>query len=215
MFELIRIVLLLLMLGITSYFDIKHREVSDKYWLIFGVLGIVIYFFDWQEHTSYDGLTIIITLITAAIMWKIFPIGKADILAFVCIGILMPTMAEFIMMPIALFAGSAVIAAISVILYNVILNTLDGYKIKLGPFYSFDEPLIRKLFAFFMIHRKRKRERFSICAENSINGNRKFCLGVKNVESEFVKDDDVFVECGTPLLPYMLAVYMFLIVAIT
>lgn len=213
MFELVRVVLLFAMLGITSYFDIKQREVSDYWWLIFGGIGAALYFFDWQEHTSYGGLTIIITLVIASLLWKFYPIGKADILAFVCIGLLVPTMSEFVMVPIALIAGGMIIAGISVISYNIILNTKDFVKMNRDPFHVFDESLIRKMVAFFMIHSKRNREKHSICAEDVIDGKRKFCLGIKNVESEFAKDG-VFVECGTPLLPCMLTVYVLLILTV-
>ncbi|QLH07108.1 prepilin peptidase [Nitrosopumilus ureiphilus] len=213
MFETVRIVLLLILLGIVSYFDIKQREVSDYWWLVFGIAGIGIYFFDWKEHFSYDILTIIITLVVASLMWKFFPIGKADILAFVCIGVLLPTLGGFIMVPIVLLAGSAVIAGISTVSYNVVLNTKDGIAMRRSPFFAFDESIIRKLLAFLMIHKKRDREKFSICAEQFIDGKKKFCLGIKNPKSEFTKDG-VFVECGVPLLPYMLAVCVLLVLAI-
>jgi len=199
------------MLVITSYFDIRSREVSDKYWLIFGLIGITIYFFDWQEHTSFDGLTIVFTLIMASLMWKFFPIGKADILALVCIVIIIPTMSEFIMVPLVVLAGGAILAGISVISYNVILNVKDGVSYKRDPFHMFDESIIRKVFALFTIHRKRDSEKFSINAEQIVKGQRKFCLGLKKAESEFAKDDVGFVECGTPTIPYMLIAFIFLI----
>ena len=210
MIELVRIVLLFTMLAITSYLDFRYREVSDKYWLFFGVAGMTIYFFDWNERTSYDVLTIIITLVMTSIMWKFFPIGKADILAILTIGILLPTISGIVMIPIALFMGASVLAGITVISYNVILNTKDRIVLKHSPFDTFDESIIRRSLAFFLIHRKRKREKFSIPAEQIINGKRKFCLGVKNVESEFT-NNYIFVESGTPLLPYMFAVYVFII----
>ena len=134
-----------------------------------------------------------------------YPIGKADILAFVCVGLLVPTISEFVMMSIALIVGGMIIAGISVIPYNVILNTKNYFNMKCDPFHSFDKSLIR-IVAFFMIHNKRNQERFTLCAEKNIDGKRKFCLGIKNTESEFAKDD-VFVECGTPLLSYMFVVY--------
>lgn len=213
MIELVRIVLLSLMLGVTSYLDIRHREVSDKCWLVFSSAGIFLYLFDFAERTLYDGLVIITTLVLASLLWKFFPIGKADILAFACIGVLLPTLGGFVMVPIVLLAGSAVIAGISTISYNVILNTKDGIAMRRSPFFTFDESIIRKVLAFFMIHRKRDREKFSISAEQFIDGKKKFRLGIKDTESEFTKDD-VFVECGTPMLPYMLAVYVLLVLAI-
>lgn len=156
-------------------------------------------------------MTIIITLVIATLLWRFYPIGKTDVLAFVCIAILVPTISEFIMMPIALFVGEVIIAGISVVSYNIILNTKDGFKMKCGPFYTFDESFIRRLFAFFMIHNKRNREKFSICAEKTVDGKRRFCLGMKNAESEFVKGNG-FVECGTPLIPYMSVVFVFLVI---
>ncbi|MGI9565954.1 MAG: prepilin peptidase [Nitrosopumilus sp.] len=68
--ESVRIILLLSMLGITSYFDVKTRMVPDVIWLIFGGIGTILYVFDYQNMTSYHVIALIMGGFVSFMIWR-------------------------------------------------------------------------------------------------------------------------------------------------
>jgi len=72
MFVYLREILCLIMLTISSYKDIKTREVDDRIWLIFSPIGIII--------------TLIITIIVSIIIYYSKFVGGADSKALISIS---------------------------------------------------------------------------------------------------------------------------------
>lgn len=44
--EPLRQIVALCMLSVASYFDMKKREVNDIVWIVFGIAGSILYFFE-------------------------------------------------------------------------------------------------------------------------------------------------------------------------
>jgi len=108
--ESIRIILLLVMLGIASYFDIRSRMIPDIIWLVFGGLGAILYVFDWNTVTSYHILTMIVTGAIALLLYLYKWTGTADVFALVSITIILPVYYEFVMVSITLLVGGFLLA---------------------------------------------------------------------------------------------------------
>ena len=67
-----QITLILSMLLISSYKDIKFREVADKLWLIFAIFGIILNFFYYLNFPSqFCNLVIFYLMITVFITQQI------------------------------------------------------------------------------------------------------------------------------------------------
>ena len=169
--EQIRIILLLLMLGIAGIFDFKTRKIPDVIWLIFGGIGTILYAWDYDKVTSYHMIAIITSIFVGVAIWRWNIAGLADCFAIITMAVILPVHYEFVMMPIVILIAASFLVVILVTLYNVSLNLSDIIRSKrLDVFSDFEtESKIKKIFAFFVIHRKRKYERFVLFAESSIS----------------------------------------------
>jgi len=220
--ELIRIILLLVMLGIAAIFDIKTRRVPDHIWIISGGFGAFLYLFDWQNTTSYDILAMITTGAIAILLWFYRVMGQADIFAMASMAAILPVYYDdLVMIPIMITLGAVMIAGIFTILYNAILNLQDWLKLKQRPFSDFDEPIYKKILAFFTVHRKRKDEKFVVLAEKKNDDNSSYKKNVRKLElSGWKKKHDLtknnmtdilgaYVEKPPPLIVYMFGITVF------
>jgi Flp pilus assembly protein protease CpaA len=84
------------MLLISSYEDIKTREISDNIWLIFSPIGIIITFIEYFlkfinfSYLIFYILSIIITIIVSIIIYYSKFVGGADSKALISISFLDP-----------------------------------------------------------------------------------------------------------------------------
>ena len=120
--ESFRIILLLSMLGIASYFDIKTRMVPDVIWLIFGGIGVILYVFDYESVTSYDFLAMIMGGFAAFMVWRWRLAGTADVFAILAITVILPVHYEFVMIPIVVLVGSFVIVGFVTLIRYIALR---------------------------------------------------------------------------------------------
>ena len=92
MFSYLRKALCLIMLMISSYEDFKTREVDDRIWLIFSLIGIIItfieYFFKYIDF-SYLILYVLSIIISIIIYYSRF-VGGADSKALITLSFLNP-----------------------------------------------------------------------------------------------------------------------------
>jgi preflagellin peptidase FlaK len=170
------------MLSISSYEDIKTREVDDRIWLIFSPIGIIItlieYFLNYIDFSYL--MLYVLSIIIAIIIYYSELVGGADSKALISISfldplnlnentihpftpiiVLMDTLITFLIVPIFLF------------IYNLyrILN-------KENIFERFEnEKLYRKIFALFIGYRtKGIKKRFAIPIEDGFGEKREFFL---------------------------------------
>ncbi|MGI9567736.1 MAG: prepilin peptidase [Nitrosopumilus sp.] len=140
--ESIRIILLLVMLGIASYFDIKTRMVPDVIWLVFGGIGAVLYFFDYQTVTGYHIIAMIMGGFASFMIWRWKLVGSADVFAVLTMTVILPVHYEFVMIPIAILIGSFVIMEFVTMIHCVMSKI--RYKTSLNQVKS--QPFVAYLF---------------------------------------------------------------------
>jgi len=214
--EFIRIAILIVMLGISSYFDVKTRKIPDLIWLVFGGVGAILYVFDWQSVTSYHVLSIIVAAAVALLLHLNRLTGTADVFAILGIAVILPVSYEFVMVPTTILVGAGIVAAVLVTSYNVALNFLDLVKNK-ALFPRFAEPRHRKVLALFIIHRKRRWEKFVTPAESLSSKDRKsFVLFVWNKRStsnqlQVISDQNIMVQNILPFTACLFGVALLLL----
>ncbi|MEJ2126617.1 MAG: A24 family peptidase C-terminal domain-containing protein [Candidatus Bathyarchaeota archaeon] len=159
-----RIVLCLVFLVYASWSDYKSREVSNKVWLIFGPLALLltgtqILFFASQpfQLVTFYVLSFAITSGLAITIFYVGGFGGADAKALMCIALALPVypsnlLSHYVgfvspLFPITIFSNSVLLGALSVFLDNShmfpledIETTDDGEKSpKLLVFPNYDE----------------------------------------------------------------------------
>jgi len=202
MLEIPRLILLLVMLGIASYHDVRTRSVPDYVWIFGGGAGALLYLFDWSDVDGFVLLSISTGAIASATIWRLFPMGDADALAILAISVVYPVSFGTVMVPIVAFFGGLVLEHMAAFVLNVRYNLEDIYH---GCFLSGVQcSRITKIVAFYSVHRRRKHEKFTFCAEMVCNGTRRLSLRTPNPESDYESRSGIAVTWAMPAIPFVL-----------
>ena len=207
------------MLGIAAVFDVRSRKIPDAIWLVFGGIGAIFYAWDYNGMNPYHVITIFTSVFAGMILWRWKIAGLADSFAIFAMTVILPVHYEFVMMPIMILVLSFFLVVIFVTIYNMSLNLSDVIRSrKMDIFSEFSEPKYKKAFAFVVIHRKRRYEKFVIPAENSMNtkpGNKSFVFmssrSKAKRDNQLLQSNIIHVQSIPPLIAYMFGIAMFLL----
>lgn len=194
-------------LGVASYHDVRTREIPDHIWIIGGGLGAILYVFDWDDVDSFVMYSMALGGIIALVMWRLFPMGEADVLGVLVSSVVYPVSFDVIMIPAVIFFGGLILEHLAAFFYNVRYNAAD--MIRTGELYQgVDNSLFVKILAFYSVHKKRPHERFAFCAEHTQHGRRRINLKTPSANSEYETRTGVFVTWAIPAFPFMLAAFV-------
>ena len=200
--DILRIALALGMLGIASYNDISKREITDLIWVIFGVIGVALVFFEpnmW-EHLTSVGIAMIIAPF-ALIMWRFGLFGGADAFALIVLAVLVPN-ASLVGGQVTPFTTltNAVLLSIIPMITNFVRNLIQISK-KVDIFEGFNETKKRQIFAMLIGYRA-KNPKHSFSIERRQGKQKKLNLSLQHAEyAPFCSTPNTWV---TPGIPYML-----------
>ena len=196
----VRMVLFLAMFAVLAWHDFRTRKLDDKIFLVFGGAGAVLYLFDWQSTNSYETLVVLCSASGATVLWRFKIVGTADMFAIIAGGVIYPVHLGIIPTMLLIFVITIVLAAISTVFGNVVLNTLDATR-RGGLFCDVSDKKWRKCLAFFMVHRQRKFDKHSFLAENVVDGKRRLSMGRKPGNRGFAAHSETqYVEYAMPFL---------------
>ena len=135
--SLFRITFSLIMLGYTSWIDVKTREIYDIVWIFFGALGLVIGVYEVVTGSLqiFDIVfPVVFTIALSLLLGRAGLFGFADVEAFIVLSILNPVPSSFIeplfvvtslIHPLTLFSNSALAgASFSIILLSINLSKM-------------------------------------------------------------------------------------------
>ena len=197
------------MFAVAAFFDVKERKIHDIVWLIFGGTGAILYAVAFPGIIDIVSMAVGVTL--ASTFWFFRLYAGADALALISLSVILPTYHDFII-PLSMVVIATAISIVYGIIYNIATNSrtflLDNKKI----FDEFDEPLYRRITAFFLIHKRSKSEKFAFPAERIVSGRKKFRFRY-DPDDEFSKDD-VYVSLAMPLTLFFLIGLVGLIITI-
>lgn len=91
--DAVRILLSLVMLGYTSWVDIKTREIYELVWLVFGGMGLVLALYEvYVSSLALTGFvtTIVFSVVISVVLGYLGLFGGADVEAFIALSILHP-----------------------------------------------------------------------------------------------------------------------------
>jgi archaeal preflagellin peptidase FlaK len=229
-FALIRIALAFAMLGTASLLDVRKREVSDLLWIVFAVVAGIVYIVDYPT-TSVEMMKIGFSLgLTAGISFGIYKsglFGGADMLCLIIFAAIMPMydknliegifpVGQVMIHPFASLTvlTNALILSLSGIIVNIAKNL--SYSRSYGGLFCGleDESAIRKTIALLIGHRMKDQPRYAFPIETTVDGKRRFDFALKSAENvEYEARSDVWVMSGMPLLVYMLAGFIVMLLA--
>ena len=160
--QLAGVIVSIIVLGVASISDLRTREVSNTYWLVYGPIALALFVTqlltadDWLKVAMSSGITIAI----AFVLFQVGVVGGADSKALMCLGLAMPTPPTFISpywqspfafypFPIVILINSLLLS-VSAGLFIMAKNLLVRAKSTRGLFNGFEkESLLRKVLVLF------------------------------------------------------------------
>lgn len=161
--EGLQVIVSLMFLLYASWSDLKTREVSNKVWVFFAPIGLVLtlvllFLYDFSSDMLYRfGISAGVTSTLALVLFYVGAFGGADAKALICLSLALPfPPSDFIplasttttlVFPLSIFSNAVIIAALSVI-YVLLRNAFWRQKTGKRLFESFEgESKARKLLA--------------------------------------------------------------------
>ena len=223
-FDLIRVAVGLAMFGTACYFDLKSRSVSDLLWVIFAAAAGVLYIFDFPSSWSEGMLTLISIGLAAAVSFGIYRsglFGGADMLAVITFAAIMPLYSVIPLVslesattfhpfaPLIVLTNGVILSA-GQVLANLARNAAHRERLFEGLQH---EPTSRKIIAVLIGHRSAN-PKFAFPIEKVIRGKRRFNFVLGPAETaEYETRKDVWVTSATPLLLFLTAGFVMMLVA--
>jgi preflagellin peptidase FlaK len=226
---LIREILCLAMLSIGAYYDLKTREVDDRWWMVFGGAGLVLYPWEYVSGATADVQAILVSVpLTAAIAIALYRygfFGRADAKALVAVSVILPVyyplMMSFYVHPVTgiTVLTNAVLFALVVPLHNALSNLVKAARGE-RIFEGFDEPAWKKILACFVgtppnrqkichhsvversVEEGKKKFSFRLNCDDDVGGSDMSCY------SRAPTDDLIWVSQNLPFLVFMLAGFL-------
>ena len=195
--EIIRLALVIGMFSFGAYYDWKTGMISEKLWLIFGIIAIPIYALDPPTYGTVwiIGLGAIVAL--AGRLAGLYATG--DFEALLTLSFILPVFNGVpIMVPV--LVCSAALSLLAVLVANPVLNTRRKNP-KL--FSELADSAPRKFLAFFLVHRYTLGEIHAYCGEKNSNNRRTlWFLSARNPRhvDEIPIRADTYVGITVPLL---------------
>jgi len=216
----IRLTLCGAMFAASAYFDLKSREVDDKLWWIFGALGLALtateFTLGYRPNLS---LYIISTALAAGVGFALYYLGfygGADAKALLVCALLLPLFDRNLTLhpftPLIVLVNSAILTAALAIYYGVsnLIRILRGERIFEGLEH---EPIHRKALACLLGFRAKGRVGpFYFQMEREEDGRRRFDFALLRAYEEFTTKEGVWVTPGIPLLAFMAAGFVVMVV---
>ena len=202
----IRILSALTMLSIATIIDLWKREINDVLWIFFGVISVVLIFFEPNIINSLVSVAISLIIAPVALLiWRIGIFGGADALGLIVLAALAPqfSFSGNIVTPFTALTNAAIIS-ITPIFLNLIRNIIIMLKHK-NIFDGFEETRIKKITAVFLGYRA-KNPKFSFSIEKIEGKHKKLDFSLHHAENtEFCNKPNTWVTPGIPYILYITA----------
>lgn len=204
-----RILIALSMLVTASVMDLRKREVHDLVWIVFGAIGVIMYFIEPNSSQNLVPL-LFASSFSAALAYFAYRIGlfaSADALALVALAVIIPLYNGpnmfHVIAPLTILTNAAVLASLFLIV-NIVRNGISVAR-GIPLFADFNEPTWKKIVAFVVAYRANK-PRFAYTVEVESGSGKKFNFSLIHAEeADYCMKSGAWVMAGLPFIVYMLA----------
>jgi len=200
------------MLAYASYSDWRTREVTDKLWVLFSLVGIAFILIELSSSFYFLSLllilaSILLTFLISFILYYFGFFGGADMKALIVASLLIPVYYPPHYLHPFLSLMSLTNGVFLTITLPIIFLTINVTRFVIGKkiFMGFEgERLWKKILVCFLGYRASnvKKEHFFMSLEKTIDGKRSFHISLLKDE-DFISGQDLWVTPGMPLLIFI------------
>jgi len=206
--ELVRILIVLGVLSVNTFSDLKYRTNygKDRWYLILGIIGFSLLVFeslDSTEDTLWMILMVVINMTIVLVLWRINLAASGDIIILALIAVTLPVISGGVLLILVIVLVSAVVSAVFGVGYNYALNFITLYH-REPLFTKYNESIIKKFITFGLAHKKRSWGKYVISIEKDDG----FSITSNPIGKEFSVKNGELVSPGIPLVPFMLFSYV-------
>ena len=200
---IVRALILCGMFAVLSYQDLRTRMTDDRVLIVFGGAGAVVYLADWELFDmTHVAMVVISSLLGGFLAWRLALFGTGDILALIAATIIFPLFQNIpIMIPLIL--ASVMMSVIYTAVVNISYNMSDLLRGRL--FVGIHDGPLRKVVAFFILHRQRNRPRYVFQAQEIKDGETHLRLRQPRMDADWASEKGVgkdYVSFPAPLMPF-------------
>lgn len=202
----LRILSALIMLAIATALDIWKREINDVLWIVFGVVAVVLIFF---ESDLFNTLRIIgLSMIVAPlvlVIWRLGIFGGADAFGLIVLAALAPfiSLSNNLTTPFTTLTNAAIFS-VSPLFINAIRNLIAILKHK-NIFQGIDETRLKKALAIFLGYRA-ENPKYSFSMEKMVGNSKKLDFSLRNADHDpFCDAKNTWVTPGVPYMLYIIS----------
>jgi len=217
----IRITVVLLMFVISSYLDIRSREVNEKYWLFFASVGLILYGYEWIFDEIFIDLyqavfSLAITVLFGFAFYYFGFYGGADFFALISLTVLLPIYFPpnyFHPITSLIVITNATFLVLGLPIYFFVRNLLFLVR-RENIFSGFEEESKwKKLIVLFLGYRMHEVEKkdFYIALEKKVEGKKRFSISLLSEEDDFLAGKDIWGTPGLPMLVFLTLGFLIMI----
>ena len=166
-----RLALVLGLLAVESYGDLKYRELMgrDRHYAMIGGAGLAMFLLSggWQDLNALFSMAAGITI--ALVMWRVRGLAAGDCIILLVVSVTLPSYGGVYFVPVAIALLAITAAAFLIVSYNLVMNVWQAVDCRRGargvpPLFA-GYPRARpwtRAFCLFAAHYKRPWDRFAV-----------------------------------------------------
>lgn len=208
--DLIAILLIVVISGIAARFDKNERSIPTA---ILGIMGITAVLFLCTKWIILDVLPTVsdimlivlyIGMLGVMLLGKMF-MARGDIIIIMITSAILPSVYNIPTIGITL--GIALVVSTIYYTTKTFVPNLREFLQTRHIFPGIDDSVIRKLAAFFIVHKRTYNERFCFAGETTNSGHRRLVLLPKNLDDADIESRTEYVITAIPfMVPYFVGV---------
>jgi|APSaa5957512535_1039671.scaffolds.fasta_scaffold19714_2 hypothetical protein len=208
--EIFRLGFVLIVLIINTVTDLKERVIfgSDKVNLIFGIVGVSLFFIDSVDSFFVSLFMLVINVTVILLMWRFKMVASGDIIILLIFAVTVPIISNWVLLPLFTIILSMVFLMIYSLIFNMTLNSITLFNHQ-HLFGMYRVSTLKKIISFGLVHQRRGWEKHSISVEQADG----FSLTTVPFGKEFSRKNEL-VASANPLIPFLLVSFVIIVITV-
>jgi hypothetical protein len=208
--EIVRIIFVFGLLAVNSFTDFRQRVIfgNDKLYVILGAVGLTLLVIDSLDSIFFTMFLVVANITFVLLVWRFKMVASGDIIILLVVSVTLPVLNEWVILPIFVAIGASIINVLVSFVYNSSLNFMTLFEGR-SVFGGYRAHIIKKFFAFGVIHQKRNWEKHVMSVQNKDS----FSLFTVPFDKEFSAKRGELVSVILPFIPFMLVTYAVIVIA--
>lgn len=214
--ELVGVALAVCIISVAAWFDSRERSISSTFLVLMCIVVALYLLVKWFGVGATPALAEIalvalyVGVLGAMAFSRVF-IARGDLAIVAMTAILIPTVQGIPSIVISL--GVAFGVSMTYYMAKTLVPNISELLRTGHVFSAFEDSIVRKTVAFFLVHKRANSERFCFAGETSVKGHRHLVLLPQSLETDDIEAKTEYVISAIPfMVPYLVGVCVMAVV---